>query len=252
MSFSPFFLLAVGIAISSALFLAGYRPWRRAVLRARLEGQLPEALRAIADAVAGGMDLRGAFGVVASMGARPLSDVARRVLALSEVGGMTVEEALWRTAEEVGSPNFKRFALIVAEAVRSGARLPEVLGAAARSFATVVEFRRDLAAQLRPYVLLFYAVLGVFVVLSDLLIYFMIPQLAKLSSSVASSAIRPAVVNALDALTVMFFSAIVQSIVGGLIVGRIVYFSASAGLVHSAVASAISTAALLAPLWVKF
>lgn len=221
-------------------------------MRARLEGQLPEALRAIADAVAGGMDLKGAFGVVASMGAPPLSDIMKRVLALSEVGGMTAEEALWRTAEEVGSPDFKRFALIVAEAVRSGARLPEVLGAAARSFAAVVEFRRDLTTQLRPYVLLFYAVLGVFVVLSDVLIYFMIPQLAELSSSAVASSIRPAVVNALDALAIVFFSAISQSIVGGLIVGRIVYFNASAGLVHSAIASAISTAALLAPLWAKF
>jgi flagellar protein FlaJ len=251
MPFSEFLLLAASAAASAAFFAAGYRPYRRAVFRARLEAQMPEALRAIADAVSGGLDLRSAFNVVASLGVSPIADVFRRVVALSSVGGATAAEALWAVAEELDVPSFKRLALIVVEAARSGARLPEVLGTAARTFATVIEFRRDLAAQLRPYVLLYYAVVGLFAVLSDVLIYFLLPRLSQLSASIATSALRPAVLNAQDALAVLLLTAIAQALVGGLIVGRVVYFDARAGLVHASLAAALSSAVLLAPLWMS-
>ncbi|MFP3212211.1 MAG: type II secretion system F family protein [Thermoproteus sp.] len=251
MPFPEFLLLAASAAASAAFFAAGYRPYRRAVFRARLEAQMPEALRAIADAVSGGLDLRSAFNVVASLGVSPIADVFRRVVALSSVGGATAAEALWAVAEELDVPSFKRLALIVVEAARSGARLPEVLGTAARTFATVIEFRRDLAAQLRPYVLLYYAVVGLFAVLSDVLIYFLLPRLSQLSSSIATSTLRPAVLNAQDALAVLLLTAIAQALVGGLIVGRVVYFDARAGLVHASLAAALSSAVLLAPLWMS-
>jgi len=154
-------------------------------------------------------------------------------------------------AEELDVPSFKRLALIVVEAARSGARLPEVLGTAARTFATVIEFRRDLAAQLRPYVLLYYAVVGLFAVLSDVLIYFLLPRLSQLSASITTSTLRPAVLNAQDALAVLLLTAIAQALVGGLIVGRVVYFDARAGLVHASLAAALSSAVLLAPLWMS-
>lgn len=251
MPFPGFLLLAASAAASAAFFAAGYRPYRRAVFRAKLEAQMPEALRAIADAVSGGLDLRSAFNVVASLGVSPIADVFRRVVALSSVGGATAAEALWAVAEELDVPSFKRLALIVVEAARSGARLPEVLGTAARTFATVIEFRRDLAAQLRPYVLLYYAVVGLFAVLSDVLIYFLLPRLSQLSASITTSALRPAVLNAQDALAVLLLTAIAQALVGGLIVGRVVYFDARAGLVHASLAAALSSAVLLAPLWMS-
>ncbi|MFN3804424.1 MAG: hypothetical protein ACK4SY_05170 [Pyrobaculum sp.] len=70
------------------------------------------------------MSLKEIFTILAGLGLSPIdSDVS----SLSERGGLTVEEALWRVAEGVPSPNFKRFVLIVTEAARSGARLPEVL-----------------------------------------------------------------------------------------------------------------------------
>ncbi len=82
----------------------------------------------------------------AALALRPMGDVLRRVLSLAEVGGLTVEEALWRVAGELPSPNFRRFALIVTVAARSGARLPEVFDVAARSFARSFGKRRLLSS----------------------------------------------------------------------------------------------------------
>ncbi|MEM1568984.1 MAG: type II secretion system F family protein, partial [Thermofilaceae archaeon] len=158
------------------LVALGLPAWRRAVFVYKLEGQIPQALRVISDASAAGMDLKSAFEAVAALGLRPLAEVFRRVVSLSELGGLTVEEALWRVAGELPSANLRRFALIVTEAARSGARLPEVLDVAARSFATVVDFRRELWSQLRPYVALFYAVIVVFVALADVLVYVLLPE----------------------------------------------------------------------------
>ncbi len=166
-------VFVVGVAAGLALVGAGAR--RRAVYVYRLEGQIPQVLRVLSDAVSGGLSLKGAVESAAALALRPMGDVLRRVLSLAEVGGFTVEEALWRVAGETPSPNFRRFALIVTEAARSGARFPEVLDMAARIFATVVEFRQAVASQLRPYVALFYTVVTVFAVLADVLVYVLLP-----------------------------------------------------------------------------
>ncbi len=101
-------------------------------------------------------------------------------------------KAAWRVAGELPSPNFRRFALIVTEAARSGARLPEVLDVAARSFATVAEFRQAAASQLRPYVALFYTVVAVFAVLVDVLVYMLLSQLTQLTASAPTQqGVRP-------------------------------------------------------------
>ncbi|MEZ0248587.1 MAG: secretion system protein, partial [Thermoproteus sp.] len=135
---------------------------------------------------------------------------------------------------------------------RSGARLPEVLDVAARSFAAVMDFRRELRSQLRPYVVLFYTLIAVFAALSDVLVYMLLPQFAKFAASQPAGpigGIKAAAVPIEDVLSVLFLTALIQSVVGGAIVGRLAYFSPRAGLVHGGVAVLISTIALLAPLW---
>ncbi|MEM4764917.1 MAG: hypothetical protein QW598_08465, partial [Pyrobaculum sp.] len=140
----------------------------------------------------------------------------------------------------------------VEDAVRSGARLPEVLDVAARSFATVVDFRRELWSQLRPYVALFYAVIVVFVALADVLVYVLLPELAKFAASQPAGpvgGVKTSAVPMEDALAVLFLTVLIQSAVGGAIVGRLSYFSPRAGLVHGGVAALVSTIGLLVPLW---
>jgi len=142
----------------------------------------------------------------AALALRPMGGVLRRVLSLAEVGGLSVEEALWRVAGGC-PPNFRRFVLIVTEAAGSGAKLLEVLDVAARSFAAVVEFRQAAASQLRPYVALFYAVVAVFAVLADVLVYMLLPQLAQLTASApAQQGVRPVALERGDVLRVLYIS----------------------------------------------
>ncbi|MEL9991340.1 MAG: type II secretion system F family protein [Thermoproteus sp.] len=246
-------LLWIGVGAGAALMAVGIPAYRRAVFVYRLEGQIPQALRVVSDAVAAGMDLKSAFEAVAALGLSPMNQVFRRVLLLSDFGGLTAEEALWRVASELPSANFRRFALIVAEAARSGARLPEVLDVAARTFASVVDFRRELWSQLRPYVALFYAVILVFVALSDVIVYLLLPQLAQLSvqlpSLPAGGGLQVSTPAREDVLSILFLTSLVQSVVGGAIVGRIAYFSPRAGLLHGGVAALVSTIGLLIPSW---
>ncbi len=64
----------------------------------RLEGQILQVLCVLSDAVSGGLSLKGAVESAAALVLRPMGDVLRRVLSLVEVGGLSVEEALWRVA----------------------------------------------------------------------------------------------------------------------------------------------------------
>jgi flagellar protein FlaJ len=246
-------VFVVGVAAGLALALVGVGAWRRAVYVYRLEGQIPQVLRVLSDAVSAGLSLKGAVESAAALALRPMGDVLRRVLSLAEVGGLTVEEALWRVAGELPSPNFRRFVLIVTEAARSGARLPEVLDVAARSFATVVEFRQAVASQLRPYVALFYTVVAVFAVLADVLVYVLLPQLAQLTASAPTQqGVKPVALERGDVLRVLYISGFVSAVVGGLVVGRVVYGSPRAGLVHAGAAAVILAVGLWAPQWIKF
>jgi flagellar protein FlaJ len=241
----------LGVGLGAALIAAGLGAWRRAVFVQRLEGQIPQVLRVLSDAVSAGLSLRGAVESAAALALRPMRDVLRRVLSLADVGGMTVEEALARVAGDLPSANFKRFALIVTEAARSGARLPEVLDVAARSFAAVVEFRQSVASQLRPYVALFYAVMALFAVLADVLAYVLLPQLAQLTAAApAQHGVRPVVLERGDALRALCVSGLASAIASGLIVGRVVYGSPRAGLLHAGVAAVLLAAGLWAPQWV--
>ncbi|WP_237179376.1 type II secretion system F family protein [Pyrobaculum ferrireducens] len=244
----------LGVGLGAVLIAVGYGAWRRSVFVYRLEGQIPQVLRVFSDAAAAGLDMRSALEVAAQLGVRPMADVLRRVLSLAEVGGLTVEEALWRMAGELPSANFRRFALIITEGVRSGARLPEVLDVAARSFATVVEFRSSLLSQLRPYVALFYAVLLVFAALADVLVYFLLPELAKFSAASAGpiQGIQPAVVSRDLAIRVLYISGIANSVVGGAVVGRLVSGSARAGMVHGGAGVIMVGVGLWAPMWLGF
>jgi len=52
-----------------------------------------------------------------------------------------------------------------------------------------------------------------------------------------------------ELVPVLFLTALAQSVIGGLIVGRLAYFSPEAGLLHSGVASAASAVGLAAPAW---
>ncbi|RFA95566.1 type II secretion system F family protein [Pyrobaculum aerophilum] len=241
---------AVGVATGVLLVAVGLPAWRRSVFIYRLEGQIPQVLRVLSDAAAAGLDLKSAVEASASLALRPMAQVLRRVLSLTEMGGLTVEEAFWQVAKEVPSADFRRFALILIEAARSGARLPEVLNVAARSFATVVEFRQSVASQLRPYVALFYAVMVVYAVLADVLVYFLLPQLAKFTPPQAPvGGIQPYLLSRDTALRVLLISGGVGGVIGGLVVGRVVYGVARAGLLHGGISLILVTVLLWAPLW---
>ncbi|ABL88563.1 type II secretion system protein [Pyrobaculum islandicum DSM 4184] len=243
----------VFVLVGLVLAGVGFGGWRRAVYVYRLEGQIPQVLRVLSDAVSAGLSLRGAVESAAALALRPMADVLRRVLTLSEVGGLTVEEALWRVAGEVPSPNFRRFALIVTEAARSGARLPEVLDVSARSFATVVEFRQSVASQLRPYVALYYAIVVVLAVLTDVLIYMLLPQLAQMMAAApAQGGIKAAVLDKSAVLRALYLSGFAGVLVGGLVVGRVVYNSARAGLLHAGVGAVVLAVGLWAPAWMGY
>lgn len=238
----PTSLLITWILIGVVLLAVGFFHWRRVKYVFELEGQIPAALRILADAIASGIDAVSAFRILEDAKLRPMDSLARRVVSLTNLGGGSLEDALLKISSEIPSANFKRFAIILIEAMRSGARLNDVLNVAARSFAEVVEFKRNVVSQLRPYVVVFHVIMAIFAIVGDVVIYFLLPQISKLSSSVASAALPTYV-----AIPLFVYLGVIQSIIGGLVVGRAAYGRASAGLIHSGIASVITSVLLITP-----
>lgn len=246
----PPHLAALGVGTGAVLSAVGYFYWRLAAFVDKLESQIPQAVRIISDAVAAGLNAHEAFRSLAALALRPMSDVASHVVALVEVRGYTLEEALLTAAAALPSPAFRKFSAVVVASLRSGARMREALDAASRSFAAAVEFRRDFAAQLKPYAALFYAFMGLAVALSYVLVYLLMPQLTTAASVPAPPGVPQIVappIGAAEATAVMAYFLLVEAAAGGGVVGKLAYGSPWAGLFHSGIAGAASVLALLAP-----
>jgi flagellar protein FlaJ len=245
----PLHLLALGLGLGAVSAAVGVPYWRLALYVNRLEEQIPQAIRTISDAAAAGLGVEDAFRLLAASGLRPMSDLARQIVGLVEARGLSPDEALMEASSRVPSQAFRRFASIISYALRSGARTQEVLDAASRSFAAVVQFEKEFSSQLRPYVALFYAFIAMAAAIADILLYLLAPQLSKLSITPQPSAVPLTVmpVNVAAARAVLAYLMALTSISGGVIVGKLAYNSPAAGLLHGGLAAAASVAALVAP-----
>ncbi len=230
-----YWLSLFAVALSASIAPYALREYRAVKRTMALEAQIPQALRIISDGVSSGLELSTILRIISTMNMRPMNEVMANALRLITVGGLSVDEALTRTAREVKSLYFRRFAVLLVEAYRSGARISEVLNMAARSFAAVIEYRRERMSQLRPYVMLIYGIALVYIIISAILVHLLVPEVARIGAAPgelpgAEISIVQVEGDIFGALLV--YMGLIQSAFGGLIAGRVVYARPAAGLLH--------------------
>ena len=147
-------LTVVGIFLVGILVVPSYLTQRRA---ARLERELPDALRQMASTLRAGLSLDAAMEEVARSGYGTLSAEFER--ALAEVRrGRPMVEALWALSLRSGSPLCERAFGLLIEGMEKGVALADVLQAVARDISEVHALQRERKAATTQQVLFLVAV----------------------------------------------------------------------------------------------
>lgn len=147
-------LTVVGIFLVGILAVPSYLTQRRA---ARLERELPDALRQMASTLRAGLSLDAAMEEVARSGYGALSAEFER--ALAEVRrGRPMVEALWALSLRSGSPLCERAFGLLIEGMEKGVALADVLQAVARDISEVHALQRERRAATTQQVLFLVAV----------------------------------------------------------------------------------------------
>ncbi len=231
-----YWLSLFAAALAAAVAPYALREYRAIKWMMALEAQIPQALRIISDGVSSGLELSTIMRILSTMNMRPMNELAANVLRLVTIGGLSVDDALMRAAREVKSLYFRRFAVLLVEAYRSGARISDVLNMAARSFAAVIEYRRERISQLRPYVILIYGIVLVYVIISAILVHLLVPEVSRIGEApgeLPGVQIGATVTEGTIFGVLLVYMGLIQSAFGALIAGKVVYSRPTAGLLHA-------------------
>jgi Flp pilus assembly protein TadB len=113
-----FLFAGIGVVLGE-LYHRGRRVGEQKLLTKRLEFFLPTAMERMVMAVAAGLDIIPALAEAARMSTDPVSDVFRKIVALSE-GGLRVEQAITLVADEVPSSAVKHALVHLGLAYKQG------------------------------------------------------------------------------------------------------------------------------------
>jgi flagellar protein FlaJ len=145
-----------------------------------------------------------------------------------------LEGSLKWLGESLLRPSGKRMATILLEAHNSGGRMLDVLDTSISMFTSLDEYKEEKLSNLTPYIILVYISTLIFLFIGYVLIAQFLEPLSLMSPNV------PGVSNLIGKMlsinyykAIVFWAAVIEGLVGGLVAGKITDSRMTAGLYHS-------------------
>ncbi|GAB6947213.1 hypothetical protein JCM16161A_13430 [Vulcanisaeta sp. JCM 16161] len=227
---------AIAIAIELLpLSIIEYRLWR---VNNEILMDMPTIIRIIRDGLSSGQSLSGVAETLTKAGKGRLGRIIAESIRKEIMGVATMREGLTKTSSELGNNYLAMLAAILDTAIKSGARLQETLDMAYKSFEDLVSYYLEKANQVKPYLALIYVVIAIYIILADVVIYLMMPSIGKITISTSTGAIAVPTLSMINVQlfsSIIMISSIIQSIIAGAIIGRIVYGKSTVGLLHASI-----------------
>ena len=229
-------LTAIAIALELLpLSIIEYRLWR---INNEILMEIPTVIRIIRDGLSSGQTLNNVAEILTRAGRGRLSRILAESIMREGMGMTTIKEDLTRISKELGNNYLAMLAAILDTAIRSGAKLQETLDMAYRSFEDIVSYYRDKTNQVKPYLVLIYTVMVIYIVLAGVVIYLMVPSIGRITTSVSAPGIAIPTITTINVQlfsSIIVIGSIIQSIIAGLIIGRIIYGRPTVGLLHASI-----------------
>jgi archaeal flagellar protein FlaJ len=197
---------------------------------------VPRLLRDITESVRSGMTLPRALEEASQRDYGPVSKELERAISMFALGA-NFEDTLMFLAKRLRRPVALRMCTILVEAQKTGGKLLEVLDTSVELFSSLNSFNEEQKNNMKPYLMTIYMATLTFLVISFIMLHQFLAPLAAASSSASSgqSGLLSGVYDINYYASLLFWGALLESIFGGLVVGKIVYRDLTAGLSHSLV-----------------
>ena len=225
-------IAAVGLIVSFACpAVVGYynHRWKRQV-----DGNIPKLLRDLTESVRSGLTLPRALGEASKRDYGPLSKELEYAVS-KFVLGKPLEDSMIDMAHRLNRPDALRMSTVLIEAHRSGGSAVDILENSAELFSGIDQYREEKRTQMKPYVMIVYMAVLIFLVVSYIILsQFLTPLYGSQSSTMgeAPSFLR-GMLDIRYYSSVLFWASLLESIFAGLASGKISEGTVSGGLYHS-------------------
>lgn len=223
-------------AIIAALLPIGIVDYLNRRWLGSVEDQLPEVLRVVSQAQRTGMTLPRAFEEASKRAHGALTLELKRVVAQMS-WGVSFEDALRNFARRVGTPLVRRTVSLIIECYRIGGNIEQVIDQTSHYVRELQGLRKERYAQTRPYIIVIY--LGVIIFLTTLYMLFK-SFFLPLGELGVTGAWALGGFSVEEFKIALFYMSIIQATLGGLVAGKIGEGSIFAGLKHSAILLTLS------------
>lgn len=212
--------------------------WKRAVDR-----NIPRLLRDVTESVRSGLTLPRALEEASQRDYGPISGELERAVSMFVLGAR-FEDSLMFLAERLKRPTALRLCTVLVEAHQTGGKLLEVLSTSVALFSSLEEYREEQYTNMRPYMMTVYMATLTFLIIAYILLHqFLAPLYASsVGVGVKGSELLAGVLDINYYASLLFWASILESIFGGLVIGKIVDRNLPAGLQHSVILAVVTLA----------
>jgi flagellar protein FlaJ len=138
--------------------------------------------------------------------------------------------------DKLKRPVAKQMTSIFIEAYSAGGRVSEILQSSVTLFRSIDENRQDRRIKTRPYVIVVYVSLGIFLVVSWVILNrFLIPMNTHTQTFTDASGFNLRLLEMSYYRSILFWTALAESLIGGLIAGKISKGKVASGFIHSVI-----------------
>ena len=199
-----------------------------------VEKNVSRLLQDITEEIKSGEPLINALEVNASTDYGPISPILRESLVRFNLTSNFKDAVNWFGVNLI-KPVGSQMASILLEAHETGGEITDVLINSVKLFKTIEDDRVHRKSQARPYLFIIYTGLVIFllisyVLLNQFLIHF---QFTNEVSGLSQAGINLVSINLDYYASILYWAAIIESIVGGFVIGKMIEGKVGAGLMHS-------------------
>ena len=138
-------------------------------------------------------------------------------------------------------PVAKQMSAILIEAYSSGGNVIEILESSVTLFKSTQDNRINRKIKTKPYIIVVYISLFLFLAVSWIILNrFLIPMNIQTQTVTAVSGLKMSLIDMEYYRSILYWSAITESLIGGLVAGKISKGKTSSGLIHSVILLSIS------------
>lgn len=201
-----------------------------------VENNLPLFLRDLTNEVQSGVPLMFALENASTRDYGEITPPLRRTMNRINVTSDIEASLLW-FGEQLVIPQAKRMALIFIEAYSTGGVITEILEATQETFEVLAKHKSDRIGLTDPYLYIVYLGNFVFLVISWVLQTKFLVPLASISAdpNIQSTGLVSEVFNVEYYWSILFWAAVLESVVGGLLGGKIKHGKILKGLSYASV-----------------